>query len=281
MDSSIDIVKMRNATVMAAQGRAIAQGIVAYGNLRLKATAPAPTPAPKPIVNPVGELFRVRKSWSDVDSQLGAFSDLNGAIDIAKTKAGYNVYDSKGKQVYPAKVVAPEQPKTDNLYRVRKLWSDVGSQLGAFADLEGAIVLADKNITYNVYDGKGDLAYDPRKAKAEREKAEADAKAKAEADAAMTKLVAVVKAADIPVLDVAIVINSGGDYASAKLVHDATGIPIYERSGVGNRRVAKHVIGIGGLAEGIAMNGDTVTMLSGKSRFDTEEAVKAFVARVR
>ena len=46
-------------------------------------------------------LYRVRKSWGDSKSQKGAFKNLNSAIDLAK-KSGYKVYDSSGKQVYPA-----------------------------------------------------------------------------------------------------------------------------------------------------------------------------------
>ena len=46
-------------------------------------------------------LYRVRKSWSDSKSQKGAFKNLNSAIELAK-KNGYKVFDSSGKQVYPA-----------------------------------------------------------------------------------------------------------------------------------------------------------------------------------
>lgn len=46
-------------------------------------------------------LYRVRKSWGDSKSQKGAFKNLNSAIDLAK-KNGYKVFDSDGKQAYPA-----------------------------------------------------------------------------------------------------------------------------------------------------------------------------------
>ena len=46
-------------------------------------------------------LYRVRKSWKDSKSQKGAFKNLNSAIDLAK-KNKYKVFDSNGKQVYPA-----------------------------------------------------------------------------------------------------------------------------------------------------------------------------------
>ena len=46
-------------------------------------------------------LYRVRASWADVDSQKGAFTTLDNAIECAKQWNGYKVYDSAGKQVYP------------------------------------------------------------------------------------------------------------------------------------------------------------------------------------
>ena len=45
------------------------------------------------------QLYRVRKSWDDAGSQLGAFSDLENARAIAKKHDGYKIYDSSGKEV--------------------------------------------------------------------------------------------------------------------------------------------------------------------------------------
>ena len=45
------------------------------------------------------QLYRVRKSWSDAKSQIGAFSSLDNAKKACKS--GYAVFDSSGKQVYP------------------------------------------------------------------------------------------------------------------------------------------------------------------------------------
>jgi N-acetylmuramoyl-L-alanine amidase len=58
---------------------------------------------PKPVVvTPTpNTLYRVRKTWADVKSQIGAYGDLQNAIDLAKKNVGYEVYDSTGKQVYP------------------------------------------------------------------------------------------------------------------------------------------------------------------------------------
>lgn len=43
-------------------------------------------------------IYRVRKSWADVASQIGAYSSLNNAKKACK--AGYTVYDASGKAVY-------------------------------------------------------------------------------------------------------------------------------------------------------------------------------------
>lgn len=43
-------------------------------------------------------MYRVRKSWGDAKSQIGAFSDLANAKRACKP--GYTVYDSNGRAVY-------------------------------------------------------------------------------------------------------------------------------------------------------------------------------------
>ena len=54
-----------------------------------------------PATSSPKQLYRVRKSWADAKSQIGAFSSLENAKKACKT--GYVVFDSNGKQVYPAK----------------------------------------------------------------------------------------------------------------------------------------------------------------------------------
>lgn len=52
----------------------------------------------KPVEPVVSELYRVRKSWSDAKSQLGAYKILANAKAVCKK--GYKVYNSKGDCVY-------------------------------------------------------------------------------------------------------------------------------------------------------------------------------------
>lgn len=56
---------------------------------------PAP---PKPPAQKT--LYRVRKSWSDTKSQLGAFSVLANAKSLVDKNPGYKVFDESGKVVY-------------------------------------------------------------------------------------------------------------------------------------------------------------------------------------
>lgn len=49
----------------------------------------------------IKQLYRVRKSWSNTKSQIGAFSSLENAKKACKP--GYSVFDSNGNVVYPAK----------------------------------------------------------------------------------------------------------------------------------------------------------------------------------
>ena len=59
------------------------------------------------------ELYRVRKSWSDAASQIGAYASLASA-KAARDKAGaaYYVFNSKGGCVYPVATKEPESPAT-------------------------------------------------------------------------------------------------------------------------------------------------------------------------
>lgn len=48
-------------------------------------------------------LYKVRKSWSDSKTQLGAFYNLESAKKIVDKNKGYSVFDNKGNVVYPKK----------------------------------------------------------------------------------------------------------------------------------------------------------------------------------
>lgn len=66
-------------------------------------SSPTPTPAPTPA--PSGQMYRIRKSWNDAASQIGAYENLDYAK--AACKEGYFVFDKDGSVIYPEQGFAP------------------------------------------------------------------------------------------------------------------------------------------------------------------------------
>lgn len=90
-------------------------------NKRLGVTESVPVP-------PTGEkkLYRVRKSWDDVKSQIGAYTELENAKKQADSHPGYKVFDSTGKMVYAGKTDTTFKP-----YLVRVTTSELNIRKGA------------------------------------------------------------------------------------------------------------------------------------------------------
>jgi hypothetical protein len=80
----------------------------------LAADAPVAPPAPvtpPPTPAPAKELYRVRKSWEDAKSQIGAYSIFENAKKACDTAGpAYSVYNSAGKKVYPESKIEPVTP---------------------------------------------------------------------------------------------------------------------------------------------------------------------------
>lgn len=74
-----------------------------YGSkiLRILADVSATQAGGSGTTKPSDNLYRVRKSWADASSQIGAYSILANAKAMADSHPGYTVYDSTGKAVYP------------------------------------------------------------------------------------------------------------------------------------------------------------------------------------
>ena len=63
----------------------------------------APSSAPAQPVTPAQtKYYRVRKSWADKASQIGAFTVLQNAKNCVDANPGYAAFDDNGNQVYPA-----------------------------------------------------------------------------------------------------------------------------------------------------------------------------------
>ena len=79
----------------------------------------------------VAKYYRVRKSWEDAASQLGAYTILAKAM--ADKNPGYEVYDWNGKRVYPevAEGVASGMTNADCPFLVMVSIPDLNIRKGA------------------------------------------------------------------------------------------------------------------------------------------------------
>ena len=71
----------------------------------------------------VKNIYRIRKSWADAKSQIGAFSSLENAKKSCKT--GYSVFDANGVDIYTSKTTASAVP-----FKVKVAISDLNIRKG-------------------------------------------------------------------------------------------------------------------------------------------------------
>jgi N-acetylmuramoyl-L-alanine amidase len=57
-------------------------------------------PEAEPEKESTGQIYRVRKAWTDAKTQIGAWRNLEAAKDQADKNPGYKVYGENGKVVY-------------------------------------------------------------------------------------------------------------------------------------------------------------------------------------
>jgi hypothetical protein len=69
---------------------------------------------------PEVELYRVRKSWDDSESQIGECKGLKYAKAMVDDTPGYKVYNSAGKCVYPEEATSYLVKITTSVLNVRK-----------------------------------------------------------------------------------------------------------------------------------------------------------------
>lgn len=96
--------------------------------------------------------YRVRKSWADSKSQLGAYRVKDNAIK--NCPEGYSVFDESGTAIYTNQAAVGQE---DTWYRVRKSWEDAASQIGAYKVYDNAVRSCPAG--YSVFDGAGKALY--------------------------------------------------------------------------------------------------------------------------
>ena len=116
---------------------------------------------PTPTTPTTNEIYRIRKSWSDISSQIGAYTSLERAKEACDNAgAGYYVFDSTGIAVYPDGEELPA-PSTEEF--------KVGNIIALTADAEysNGLKIPDWIKTYKLYVRKilanGDIVFSTQK----------------------------------------------------------------------------------------------------------------------
>lgn len=90
------------------------------GNLATKVTAElSGVTSDAENKKPATQMYRVRKSWSDAKSQIGAYKVLDNAKKKVDENSGYKVFDASGNVVYPAASTPAPTPSKDTSYKVQ------------------------------------------------------------------------------------------------------------------------------------------------------------------
>lgn len=96
---------------------------------------------PKPVI---AKVYRIRKSWDDIKSQIGAYANFDNAKNA--WKEGYIIYDPDGNAVYPVAVGITASSKVeekvadiDVTYRVyaKNRWLPEVKNLEDYAGIKG------------------------------------------------------------------------------------------------------------------------------------------------
>lgn len=78
--------------------------------------------------------YRVRKSWEDASSQIGAFVDVNNAKSFCdRAGDGYYVFDASGKAIYP---IVPDKKSVEEIARevIQGKWSNGATRVKKLTD---------------------------------------------------------------------------------------------------------------------------------------------------
>lgn len=106
----------------------------------------------------VPQMYRVRKSWSDAKSQIGAYKILDNAKKKADTNAGYKVFDASGNIVYPAAAKPTQTPAANTLYKVQIGIANLNIRKGPGTNYDKTGQFTGKGIFTIVQEAKGEGA---------------------------------------------------------------------------------------------------------------------------
>ena len=99
------VVKVDGSTVYTIEGNTsdqVARRSYALGSSNILGYGRPAYDAESGTADTTTTYYRVRKSWSDKASQIGAYTVLKNAKNCVDANPGYAVFDDSGNQVYPA-----------------------------------------------------------------------------------------------------------------------------------------------------------------------------------
>ena len=107
---------------------------------------------------PVTQMYRVRKSWSDAKSQIGAYKVLDNAKKKVDANAGYKVFDASGNIVYPVAAKPTQTPAANTFYKVQIGIANLNIRKGPGTNYDKTGQFTGKGIFTIVQESKGEGA---------------------------------------------------------------------------------------------------------------------------
>ena len=138
--------------------RALAIGIAESYSIKKKSNL-----SNRPSTATTSDLYRVRKSWGDAATQIGAYSNLENAKKECNKNLLYSVFNSNGIKVYPIATAVPKPPvynkKFLNLHPHNASWriypigvpAIVGNECGRLAPSKYG------GLSYSILEDRGDI----------------------------------------------------------------------------------------------------------------------------
>ena len=128
------------------------------GDLAAKVTTELSRSTPSDGKNPVTQMYRVRKSWSDAKSQIGAYKVLDNAKKKVDANAGYKVFDASGNIVYPVAAKPTQTPAANTFYKVQIDIANLNIRKGPGTNYDKTGQFTGKGIFTIVQESKGEGA---------------------------------------------------------------------------------------------------------------------------